>query len=94
MNFRHLGIVFFFWLLRLLGRERLMYDIVRSRLSAAVPFAKSVGVDLLELGDGFAKAKLVQQPEVSNHIATMHAGALFLWVKRPQAPPWRAHSST
>lgn len=43
----------------------------------AVPFAKYVGVELLEVGDGFAKARLVQRPDVSNHIATMHAGALY-----------------
>jgi uncharacterized protein (TIGR00369 family) len=43
----------------------------------AVPFAKYVGIELLEVGDGFAKARLAQRPALSNHIGTMHAGALF-----------------
>lgn len=77
MNFLQMGMTGFFGMLRLLGKEKLMYDIVRSRLAAAVPFAKFVGVELLEIGDGVAKARLVQRPDISNHIATMHAGALF-----------------
>jgi uncharacterized protein (TIGR00369 family) len=46
-------------------------------MSEAVPFAKYLGVELLEVGDGFAKARLVQRQDLSNHIGTMHAGALF-----------------
>jgi uncharacterized protein (TIGR00369 family) len=54
-----------------------MYDAIRSVIAQAVPFAKYVGVELLEVGDGVAKARLEQRPELSNHIGTMHAGALF-----------------
>ena len=46
-------------------------------MSEAVPFAKYLGVELLEVGDGVARARLVQRRELSNHIGTMHAGALF-----------------
>jgi uncharacterized protein (TIGR00369 family) len=46
-------------------------------MSEAVPFAKYLGVELLEVGDGFAKARLIQRQDLSNHIGTMHAGALF-----------------
>lgn len=54
-----------------------MYEMIRSAMAEAVPFAKHVGVELLEVGDGFATARLVQRPDLSNHIGTMHAGALF-----------------
>lgn len=54
-----------------------MYDVIRSVMAEAVPFAKYVGVELLEVGDGVASARLVQRPDLSNHIGTMHAGALF-----------------
>jgi uncharacterized protein (TIGR00369 family) len=54
-----------------------VYDMIRAGMSEAVPFAKYVGVELLEVGDGFARAELVQRPELSNHIGTVHAGALF-----------------
>jgi uncharacterized protein (TIGR00369 family) len=54
-----------------------MYDLIRSQLAEAVPFVKLLGIELLDLGDGFARARLVQRPDLSNHLATMHAGALF-----------------
>lgn len=54
-----------------------MYDVIRSVMAEAVPFAKYVGVELLEVGDGFASARLIQRQDLSNHIGTMHAGALF-----------------
>ena len=53
------------------------YDMIRQHLSQAVPFANHVGVHLLEIGDGVASAELDQRAEVSNHIQSMHAGAMF-----------------
>lgn len=53
------------------------YDMIKSHLDAAVPFARYVGVTLLEIGDGTASASLEQREDVSNHIASMHAGAMF-----------------
>ena len=53
------------------------YDMIKSHLDAAVPFARHVGVKLLEIGDGTASAELEQREEVSNHIQSMHAGAMF-----------------
>lgn len=54
-----------------------MYEVIRSGLADAVPFARHLGVELLEVGDGVAAARLIQRPDLSNHIGTMHAGALF-----------------
>ena len=53
------------------------YDMIKQHLSTAIPFASHVGVTLLEIGDGIASAELVQRDEVSNHIQSMHAGAMF-----------------
>ena len=53
------------------------YEMIKAHLDAAVPFARYVGVKLLEIGDGTASAELEQRDEVSNHIASMHAGAMF-----------------
>tara|TARA_R110002049_G_scaffold23545_6_gene83479 strand:+ start:4957 stop:5406 length:450 start_codon:yes stop_codon:yes gene_type:complete len=53
------------------------YDMIKSHLDTAVPFATHVGVKLLEVGDGTARAELAQRPETSNHIDTQHAGAMF-----------------
>lgn len=53
------------------------FDALRAQLSAVVPFASYVGVTLGEIGEGRALATLEQGHNTSNHIATMHAGALF-----------------
>ncbi|MCX7559612.1 DUF4442 domain-containing protein [Sulfitobacter sp. F26204] len=53
------------------------YEMIKTNLDSAVPFASHVGVKLLELGDGVASAELDQREEVSNHINSMHAGAMF-----------------
>jgi acyl-coenzyme A thioesterase PaaI-like protein len=53
------------------------FDMIKSHLDTAVPFANHVGVKLLEIGDGTASAELEQRDEVSNHIQSMHAGAMF-----------------
>ncbi len=53
------------------------YDMIKAHLDSAVPFATHVGVDLLKIGDGTASAALDQRNEVSNHIKSMHAGAMF-----------------
>ena len=53
------------------------YDMIKSHLDSAVPFATHTGVKLLEIGDGVASAELDQRNEVSNHIGSMHAGAMF-----------------
>ena len=53
------------------------YDMIKAQLSTIVPFQNHVGITLLEVGDGSASAELVQRDEVSNHIQTIHAGAMF-----------------
>lgn len=53
------------------------YDALKAQLSAVVPFAAHVGVALETIGEGTASAMLEQSQATSNHVATMHAGALF-----------------
>ncbi|THH38612.1 DUF4442 domain-containing protein [Aliishimia ponticola] len=53
------------------------FDMIRAHLSNAVPFANTVGVVLGDITDGHAEARLAQRPETSNHISSMHAGAMF-----------------
>jgi acyl-coenzyme A thioesterase PaaI-like protein len=53
------------------------FDALKAQLSAAVPFAAHVGIALGTIGEGTATAALEQSQATSNHVATMHAGALF-----------------
>jgi uncharacterized protein (TIGR00369 family) len=50
---------------------------LRVQLAAAIPFARHAGIEILEIGDGSAVARLVQAEQLSNHIGSVHAGALF-----------------
>lgn len=42
-----------------------------------MPFARHSGVVLQEVADGAAVASLPPAPEILNHVATVHAGAVF-----------------
>lgn len=53
------------------------YDMIRTHLTQAIPFAAHVGVVLGDIGDGVATATLEQRNETSNHIGSQHAGAMF-----------------
>lgn len=54
-----------------------MFELIRTQLAKAVPFAAHTGVELLEVGAGRAVARLPERPQVCNHIGTLHAGAVF-----------------
>lgn len=53
------------------------FDALKTQLTIGVPFAAHVGIAITDIGEGTATAALEQSPATSNHIATMHAGALF-----------------
>lgn len=53
------------------------YEMVRTHLQTAVPFAAHTGVDIIEVGPGVATTQMTQRPETENHIASQHAGAMF-----------------
>ena len=53
------------------------YDMIKTHLMTAVPFATYTGVSIDEVSAGAARASLAMRGEVSNHIGTPHAGAMF-----------------
>ncbi|MCB9690878.1 MAG: DUF4442 domain-containing protein [Alphaproteobacteria bacterium] len=52
-------------------------DAIRHMLPKLVPFIRHVGLTIDEVGPGTATASLASRPEVHNHLATVHAGALY-----------------
>lgn len=54
-----------------------MFDLIKAQFAKSIPFAGTVGIEIINIGVGEATAALDQRPEVSNHIASLHAGALF-----------------
>lgn len=55
----------------------MVYEQIKKQAIEAVPFARHTGVVALEAGRGTSLAQLKQRPEVSNHVGTVHAAALF-----------------
>lgn len=53
------------------------YEMIKAHLGQAVPYATHTGVELLEITDGTATARLAQRRETENHIKGQHAGAMF-----------------
>jgi len=54
-----------------------IYEMIKDHMDGSVPFAKVVGVELVEVSAERGVARLSKRPEVENHIQTMHAGAMF-----------------
>jgi acyl-coenzyme A thioesterase PaaI-like protein len=50
---------------------------IPAALTAMVPFIQTVGLTLHDVGPGVATARLASRREVHNHLATVHAGALY-----------------
>lgn len=53
------------------------YEMIKTHLGQAVPYATHTGVELLTITDGTATAKLEQRTDTENHIKGQHAGAMF-----------------
>jgi acyl-coenzyme A thioesterase PaaI-like protein len=53
------------------------FDTIRKGLSEAVPFARTLGLEYLELTAEHAVLRLPDRPDLHNHVAGPHAGAMF-----------------
>ena len=60
-----------------IGVTMQVFDLLREQLGKTVPFANHVGVEIVEVGEGTATARLDEQQHTKNHIGSQHAGALF-----------------
>jgi acyl-coenzyme A thioesterase PaaI-like protein len=53
------------------------FDAIAEGMSQAVPFAKYLGIEVTKVRPGEAVAVLPERPELTNHVSSQHAGALF-----------------
>jgi uncharacterized protein (TIGR00369 family) len=56
---------------------QMSYDLIRKRMADIVPFNTLVGIEIVSLGDGVSTARLPLRRDLTNHIQTLHASALF-----------------
>lgn len=53
------------------------FDAIAKGMTQAVPFAGHLGVEVTSIAAGGAVALLPERPELTNHVGSQHAGALF-----------------
>ena len=53
------------------------YEALRAGISAAVPYNRHLGLEVLEVGEGRAVVSLPDGDHLHNHVGTQHAGGLF-----------------
>jgi uncharacterized protein (TIGR00369 family) len=58
-------------------RPPIVYHLLRQRLGEIIPFNKLLGIEIVSIGDGVAQARIPFRAEVTNHIGSLHATAIF-----------------
>jgi uncharacterized protein (TIGR00369 family) len=53
------------------------FDAIAKGMAMAVPFAGHLNLEIAEVGPGEATVILPRRPELTNHVGSQHAGALF-----------------
>jgi uncharacterized protein (TIGR00369 family) len=53
------------------------FDAIAQGMTQAVPFAGHLGLDVTRVAEGEAVVRLPDRPELTNHVGSQHAGALF-----------------
>lgn len=53
------------------------FDAIAKGMTQAVPFAGHLGLEITEIAPGKATVLLPERPELTNHVGSQHAGALF-----------------
>jgi uncharacterized protein (TIGR00369 family) len=53
------------------------FDAIAQGMTQAVPFARHLGLEITSVGEGEAVVRLPERPELTNHVGSQHAGALF-----------------
>lgn len=53
------------------------FDAIAQGMTQAVPFAGHLGLEITSVAEGKAVVLLPERPELTNHVGSQHAGALF-----------------
>ncbi|MEZ5076700.1 MAG: DUF4442 domain-containing protein [Solirubrobacterales bacterium] len=53
------------------------FDAIAKGMAMAVPFAGHLNLEITDISEGEAVVVLPDRPELTNHVGTQHAGALF-----------------
>jgi uncharacterized protein (TIGR00369 family) len=53
------------------------FDAIAQGMTEAVPFVRHLGLEIESIGEGEAVVRLPERSELTNHVGSQHAGALF-----------------
>ena len=53
------------------------FDAIAAGMTKAVPFAGFLGLEIASIGEGESAVVLPERQELTNHVGSQHAGALF-----------------
>lgn len=53
------------------------FDLIAQGMTQAVPFAGHLGLEITHIAPGEATVRLPERAELTNHVGSQHAGALF-----------------
>jgi uncharacterized protein (TIGR00369 family) len=53
------------------------FDAIAQGMTLAVPFAGHLGLEITSVAEGEAAVRLPERAELTNHVGSQHAGALF-----------------
>lgn len=53
------------------------FDLIAQGMTQAVPFAGHLGLEITRIDQGEAVVRLPERAELTNHVGSQHAGALF-----------------
>jgi uncharacterized protein (TIGR00369 family) len=53
------------------------FELIAQGMNEAVPFVEHLGLEVLEISAGEATVRLPERTELTNHVGSQHAGALF-----------------
>lgn len=53
------------------------FEVIAQGMTQAVPFAAFLGLDITRIAPGKAEVTLPERAELTNHVGSQHAGALF-----------------
>ena len=67
------------------------FENIKDQFAKRAPFFETVGLVLDHVGAGIASAKINNRKDITNHLGSLHAGALFTWEKAHPAQLFLVH---
>jgi uncharacterized protein (TIGR00369 family) len=55
----------------------MIYEMIKQQMMNTLPFVKTCGIQIDEIGAGFSRASMPEDGKLNNHLGSQHAGAMF-----------------